>query len=169
MSNDTPRSNAVPPTIFPLEALKKARQEQNSQALANRIQVEVACREPIGRVIHDLFTAQFESLGCRVQGEDKPDWILSVIAFSAGNTVELSIVLRRLFRSTLPGTERESVDADGATRLRAGGWVYESLRFHGLFGVPTGELEPFVARMVRDFPVHRKDTHDHRQSKGNMQ
>jgi hypothetical protein len=147
----------MPPTIFQLEALRKAKQEDDARKASGRVKVEVACRESVGEFIQDRFSAAFESVGCAVVGDDKPDWMLSVIAFSAGNLVELSIVLRRLFRSTVPGTEVEHVDAEGAARLRAGGWVYESLRFHGLFGVPTAELGTFIDRTVRDFPVQQDE------------
>ena len=157
MSNDTTESYAMPPAIFQLEALKKAKQEDIARKAKGRVKVEVACREPVGKFIQERFSAAFESVGCVVVGDDKPDWILSAIAFSAGNIVELSLVLRRLFRSTVPGTEIEHVDAEGAAQLRAGGWVYESMRFHGLFGVPTMQLGAFIDQTVRDLPVHQEE------------
>lgn len=167
MKDDASRSNLGSVSILQLNALKKARQEQSNQAPHARVKVEVACTEPVGKLILDRFSADFESMGCLVVGDDKPDWILSVIAFSAGDIVELSIVLRRLFRSTLPGTEVENLDSDGTPRLRAGGWVYESLRFHGLFGVPRAELASFIGQMVRDFPVQREEDEIGRRNDGN--
>jgi hypothetical protein len=167
MGDETTGSHNNPQTVFRLEDLRKSKKDQNVKPLPVRIHVEVACREPVGKEIQDCATAAFESAGCLVVGNDKPDWILSVIAFSHGDLVELSIILRKLFRSTLPGTEVESVDTWGKARLRSGGWLYESLRFHGLFGVPKGELGPFLARLAKDFAVQHWDEQTHKKSSNN--
>ncbi len=167
MGDETTRSNSNLKTVLQLEDLRRAKKEQNDYVLPIRIQVEVQCGEPVGKVIRECVSTAFESAGCVVVGDDKPDWILSVIAFSHGDLVELSIVLRRLFRSTIPGTEVESVDSRGMAHLRPGGWLYESLRFHGLFGVRKSGLEPFLARLVKDFAVQHWNNQTHKKSGNN--
>ena len=98
--------------------------------------------------------AQVEELrrvGCTVVEHEEPGWIYSVIAFQYGDSIELSIVLRQFFHSTRPGTEVDRVKPDGRICLRSGAWVYESLRFHGLFGVARSELEGFLADIAAEF------------------
>lgn len=148
--NSNPSANDHP-SVLHLEEVRRTKKSPDPNSQPVRIKVEVACDEPTGSIIRNRLGSTFESKGCLVVADDKPDWILSVIAFAHGNLVELSIVLRRLFRSTVPGTEVEEIDAEGRTRLREGGWLYESLRFHGLFGVPRMELEAFLAQLVADF------------------
>lgn len=139
------------PAVLQLEEVRRAKKSHDGTLPPVRIKVEVACEEPVGETIRNRLASTFESLGCNAVGEDKPDWILSVIAISYGDLVELSIVLRRLFRSTVPGTEAEGLDSEGRVLLRQGGWLYESLRFHGLFGVRRPELDSFLAKMAADF------------------
>jgi len=115
-----------------------------------RLKVEVTCHQDIGEDIRTVIGSKLRALGYLVDHYDKPDWILSIIAFRHGELVEMSIILRELFRSTTPGTEVESVDSEGHVGLRQGGWLYESLRFHGLFGAPTAELDGFFERLVMD-------------------
>ncbi len=167
MSDETRRPTDNPKTVLRLEDLRKAREEQNKDVLPARVQVEVSCREPVGEVIKNCVSAAFESAGCLVVGDDKPDWILSVIAFNYGDIVELSVILRKLFRSTIPGTEVDGVDSSGKVHLRPGGWLYESLRFHGLFGVRKGDLAPFLEKMAKDFAAQHWDKETHKKSRRN--
>jgi hypothetical protein len=115
-----------------------------------RIKVEVTCDQDIGETIKRVVGSKLKAHGYLVDDYDKPDWVLSIIAFRHGELVEMSIIFRRLFRSTTPGTEVELVDSEGHVGLRQGGWLYESLLFHGLFGVPAAELEVFSERLVKD-------------------
>jgi hypothetical protein len=114
------------------------------------IKVEVTCDQDIGETIRGVIGFKLRVRGYLVDDYDKPDWVLSVIAFRHGELVEMSIIFRRLFRSTTPGTEVELVDSEGHVGLRQGGWLYESLLFHGLFGVPAAGLEVFSERLVKD-------------------
>ncbi len=123
MSENTNPSRTDHPPVLQLEEIRRARKSPDANPQLVRIKVEVACDEPVGAIIRNRLASTFESKGCLVVADDKPDWILSVIAFGHGNLVELSIVLRRLFRSTVPGTEVDEVDAEGRTRLREGGWL----------------------------------------------
>jgi hypothetical protein len=115
-----------------------------------RIKVEVTCSQDIGETIKRVVGSRLRARDYLVNDHDKPDWILSIIAFRHSELVEMSIIFRRLFRSTTPGTEVELVDSEGHVGLRQGGWLYESLLFHGLFGVPAAELEVFSERLVKD-------------------
>jgi hypothetical protein len=115
-----------------------------------RIKVEVTCDQDIGETIRGVIGPKLRARDYLVNDHDKPDWILSIIAFRHGEQVEMSIIFRRLFRSATPGTEVELVDSEGHVGLRQGGWLYESLLFHGLFGVPAAELESFSERLVKD-------------------
>jgi len=115
-----------------------------------RIKVEVTCRQEIGETIKRVIGSELRARGYLVDDYDKPDWILSIIAFLHGDLVEMSILFRKLFRSTTPGTEVDLDDSEGHVGLRRGGWLYESLRFHGLFGIPTAELDGFSERLVKE-------------------
>lgn len=162
MGDETTRSNNNPGTVLRLEDLRKAKHEQNDHDLPARVHVEVTCREPAGELIRKRVSQVFESTACLIAADEKPDWILSVIAFGQGELVEMSIILRRLFRSTLPGTEVESLDSCGNARLRPGGWLYESLRFHGLFGVRKDDLEPFLTRLATDLATQNWGEQTHK-------
>lgn len=137
--------------VFPMDELSRVKKTRNGDRGPIRIKTEFACSEPLRSQLQTAVDSQLESYGCRVVGDNKPDWVLSIIAYSHGSLVELSIVLRRLFRSTLPGTEIQGLDSEQRVILRQGGWLYESLRFHGLYGVLTGDLEGFCEKLVRDF------------------
>ena len=140
MSDETVFTKPNQRTLLQLDERRKAK-ESKGLGDTHLVTVEVACQDEIGAAIRSYASAELQRTGLRIgSGNDaeKPDWILSFIAYQHGGLVELSVVLRRLFRSTAPGTEVENVDEDGQVTLRQGGWLYESLRFHGLFGVPEG-------------------------------
>jgi hypothetical protein len=56
-----------------------------------------------------------------------------------------------LFRSTAPGTEMVQADGSDQSMLRKGGWVYESLKYHGLHGVPKKGLPDFLKSLADEF------------------
>lgn len=116
-----------------------------------RVMVEVACDGPIGEDIKLRLTRRLEESGNLVLSENCPDWVFSIIAFDHGYLVELSVVLRQFFRSTAPGTEMAINELSGQAVRRNGGWVYESLRYHGLHGVPRPDLEDFLKGLAEGF------------------
>ena len=67
----------------------------------------------------------------------------------------MSVVLRRLFRSTSPGTEMVKESGSDRETLRKGGWVYESLKYHGLHGVPKLALGDFLKDLALEFTTQR--------------
>jgi hypothetical protein len=116
-----------------------------------RVMVEVACNDPLGDDIRIDLARCLEDLGYVTVSDHRPDWVFSIIAFPYGNLVELSVVLRQLFRSTAPGTEMVKRDCDGNGDLPEGGWVYESLRLHSLNGVPKSQLPSFLKSLAKEF------------------
>jgi hypothetical protein len=120
-----------------------------------RVMVEVACNEPVGEKINIGLARELGDLGYVVVSDHRPDWVFSIIAFQHGSLVELSVVLRQLFRSTAPGTEMLTSDCAGNGVLREGGWVYESLRLHSLHGVPTSQLSNFLKSLAKEFERRR--------------
>jgi hypothetical protein len=143
-------SNDAEQGTVSLAERRRAKEHEKLSFSPVRIRIEVACREDVGGHIESCLMKELNRTGSLVVRDDRPDWMLSVIAFSAGRMVELSIVLRKFFRSTSPGTEM-SDQQDGPAALRGGGWLYESLRYHGLFGVSRSELEAFLTGLVREF------------------
>jgi hypothetical protein len=113
--------------------------------------VEVACNDPVGEDIKICLTKHLEESSCVAMSDNGPDWVFSIIAFHHGNLVELSVVLRQFFRSTAPGSEMETSDSSDQTVRRKGGWVYESLRYHGLHGVPKPDLGAFLKSLAKEF------------------
>ncbi|HTY23285.1 MAG TPA: hypothetical protein VMC85_09155 [Desulfomonilaceae bacterium] len=116
-----------------------------------KVMVEVASDGPIGEDIKIRLTRHLEESVSIAVSDYSPDWVFSIIAFDNGNLVELSVVLREFFRSTAPGTEVAMSDSSGQTVLRKGGWVYESLRYHGLHGVPKPRLGDFLKALAEGF------------------
>ncbi|MEW6350846.1 MAG: hypothetical protein AB1646_17445 [Thermodesulfobacteriota bacterium] len=201
-------------TVTDLDEFRRALATRRPSLRPFRVMVEVARSEPTDMDIKECLSRHLRSLG-HVVSNDGPDWVFSIIAIQHGNLVECSIILRRFFRSTAPGTERlgapannrvdfgrsacspmtgrvgsahvdeadfaggrtaadpaaegdfnndasqsaktskdgsaEAVSVDGPEeiRLRSGGWVYESLKFHGLFGVPRESVDGFLADLAR--------------------
>ena len=116
-----------------------------------RVMVEVASDGPIGEEIKIRLTRHLEEPGNVAISDHRPDWVFSIIAFDHGHLVELSVVLRQFFRSTAPGTEMAISDSSGQAVRRKGGWVYESLRYHGLHGVPKPDLGDFLKGLAEGF------------------
>jgi hypothetical protein len=115
------------------------------------VQVEVSCNEPVGADIKNGLTGKLVKLEGVVVVDSGPDWVFSIIAFQSGGLVELSVILRQFFRAGKPGTEGGTGSpSDGNTR-KPGAWVYESLRFHGLFGVRTADLKGLLGSLAEDF------------------
>jgi len=70
-----------------------------------------------------------------------------------------------MFRSTSPGSELEGWDDQGNAKLKDGAWLYESLRFHGLYGVRKMELANFLKGLIGEFNAkHWNLQHDHKQA-----
>lgn len=164
MSNEAIESRRNHPAVVKLDDLRRLRERQEGYVPPIPVRVEVACHEEVGLTIQSCMGAALESLGCRVEEEKDPDWVFSVIAFSHGELVELSIILRRLFRSTRPGTEMEPVDSQEEGDLRKGNWLYESLRFHGLFGVRRPELHQFLEKLANDLAAKHWNTEIRKQT-----
>lgn len=129
---------------------------QNSATLTKspskklRIKLDVVCDANLKHNIRSGLTGALEKMGC-ANVVESAEWVLSIIAYHYSETIIISIILRRLFRSTTPGTEMDEWIEDDGPRLKEGGWVYESLRFHGLYGVHRNELESFLEKMVLEF------------------
>ena len=115
------------------------------------VMVEIASGDAIGEEIKSCLTQNLEETGCVNVSPDRPDWVFSIICFEYGNLVEMSVVLRQLFRSTAPGTEMVQADGSDQRVLRKGGWIYESLKYHGLHGVPKIALADFLKSLANDF------------------
>jgi hypothetical protein len=118
---------------------------------AVRVQVEVACNEPVGENIKSWLTEELGKLDGVVVVDRGPHWVLSIIAFHYGHLVELSLILRQFFRASKPGTEKGTSTPSDGKALKPGAWVYESLRFHGLFGVWADELKGLLASIAEEF------------------
>lgn len=116
-----------------------------------RVQVEVACNEPVGQTIKSWLTEELDKLDGVVVEERDADWVYSIIALHYGQLVELSVILREFFRASKPGTELGPSTPGNEKTLRPGAWVYESLRFHGLFGVRATDLKGLFASIAEQF------------------
>jgi hypothetical protein len=119
------------------------------------VMIEIACDGPIGADIKGCLTRRLEESGHVAVSDDRPDWVFSIIAFHHEDLVEMSVVLRQLFRSTAPGTEMVRESGSDKEALRQGGWVYESLKYHGLHGVPKMALEDFLKSLAHEFTTQR--------------
>ena len=150
MSEQRMRRNSGNANVLQMTDRKATDRFKNALTKLVQVKVEVTCHQDIGETIKRVIGSELRARGYLVENYDKPDWILSIIAFPLGDLVEISIIFRRLFRSTTPGTEVDLVDSEGHVGLRRGGWLYESLRFHGLFGAPTSELDGFCERLVKE-------------------
>ena len=129
------------------EGIDRTCQKKN----AVRVQVEVACSEPVGEDIKKGLTEELGKLDRVIVVDEGPDWVFSIIALHYGQLVELSVILRQFFRASKPGTEKGSSTPGGRVSLKPGAWVYESLRFHGLFGVRDTDLNGLLASMAEEF------------------
>jgi hypothetical protein len=135
-------------TVAELDGYRRTLSSGRSTVRSFRVMVEVACSEPADKDIKKYLSRHLEDLGHTVS-DLGVDWVFSIIAIRHGNLVQLSVILRRLFRSTTPGTETVPAGEHDHIRLRSGAWEYESLRFHGLFGVPPEALDSFLADLAR--------------------
>ena len=151
MNND--QDNCLPShsRVVQLDEYRRGETRKPKIGVLPRVQIEVVCNEPIHERIKSLLAEELSRIGCAVVEHEEPGWIYSIIAFQHGESIELSIILRQFFCSTRPGTEVDRVESDGRICLRSGSWVYESLRFHGLFGVLQSELERFLADIAAEF------------------
>ena len=135
-------------TVTELADYRRALSSGRSNGRPLRVMVEVACSEPEDNDIKTYLSRHLEELGY-VLSEHRPDWVFSIIAMRHGTLVEFSVILRQFLRSTTPGTEAVPGEGPDQIRLRTGAWVYESLKFHGLFGVPRALLDNFLADLAR--------------------
>jgi hypothetical protein len=137
--------------VVHMGSYKKGINRTLRKSSAARVEVEVACNEPIGEDIRKGLTEEFGKLDGVIVVDEAPDWVYSIIAFHYGQLVELSVVLRQFFRASKPGTEQDTSTPGGGKTLKSGAWVYESLRFHGLFGVQAADLKGLLASMAEEF------------------
>jgi hypothetical protein len=151
METDRKSSPDETATIIELGDCRKRGVISKSSPRCVDVMVEIACQDAIGEEIRNCFVRNLEETGCVKLSHDRPDWVFSIICFEYGNLVEMSVVLRRLFRSTAPGTEMIHADGSDQPMLRMGGWVYESLKYHGLHGVPKMTLPDFLKGLADDF------------------
>jgi len=151
MEIDRKSSAEQPATIIELGDCRKRGATSKSSRGCVDVMVEIASEDAIGEEIKSCLTKNLEQTGCVNVSHDRPDWVFSIICFEYGNLVEMSVVLRQLFRSTAPGTEMVQADGSDQAVLRKGGWVYESLKYHGLHGVPKIALADFLKSLASDF------------------
>ncbi len=163
MSENKDISSSPASGILRLDQYRRGGTKRDSSANSPRVSIEVACADPIGSQIKSLLAEQLNRIGCVVVDSEDAGWVYSVIGMPHGTSVELSIILRQTFHSTSPGTEVKDQNAEGTVSLRQGSWVYESLRFHGLFGVPQCDLENFLANLAGEFGL----THYKQRLRGN--
>jgi hypothetical protein len=116
-----------------------------------RVQVEVASSEPVGEDIRTGLSEELGKLDGVVVLDDGPDWVYSIIALQHDHLVELSVILRQFFRASKPGTEVNTSASSDGTKLNPGAWVYESLKFHGLFGVRATDLKGLLRSLADEF------------------
>ena len=148
-NNDAHVTEAI--NVSSIRDFKQRKNDHLAKEKGFTVKMEVTCEGPVGGEIQNIVKSELEKLGCTVHGLSNADWVISIIAFSYYETVEMSILLRRLFRSTSPGSELKGLDDQGNTVLKEGGWLYESLRFHGLYGVKKMELESFFKGLLEEF------------------
>jgi hypothetical protein len=138
-------------SIIELGNRRKHGAVSRSSSECPNVMVEIASEGAIGEEIKSCLIKNLEATGCVNVSPDSPDWVFSIICLEYGNLVEMSVVLRQLFRSTAPGTEILQTDRSDQSTLRKGGWVYESLKYHGLHGVPKLALADFLKSLANDF------------------
>ena len=151
METDRKSSAEETATIIELGNCRKHGAISKSSRGCVDVMVEIASEDAIGEEIKSCLIKNLEETGCVNVSHDRPDWVFSIICFEYGNLVEMSVVLRQLFRSTAPGTEMVQADGSDQPMLRKGGWVYESLKYHGLHGVPKIGLPDFLKSLADDF------------------
>jgi hypothetical protein len=147
------RDNCLPihRAVVKLDEYARGEARKHKKGASPEVQIEVVSNEPLRERIKSLLADELLRVGCVVTEHGEPEWIYSIIAFQHDESIELSIILRQLFRSTQPGTEVDKVESDGRICLRPGSWVYESLRFHGLYGLTEYQLGSFLADIAAAF------------------
>ncbi len=140
-----------PTKIVELGNCRKHGAVSKSSSECPNVMIEIACEDSIEDEIRNCLTRNLEETGCVSISHDSPDWVFSIICFQYGNLVEMSVVIRQFFRSTVPGTEMSQCGGSGQASLRKGGWVYESLKYHGLHGVPKIALADFLKNLANEF------------------
>jgi hypothetical protein len=148
---ENPQTEDTRRTVINIDSFRDRTKTASSPETAMRAKVEVACNEPVGEEIKQGLERELGKLGGMTIVPERPDWVFSIIAFHQGQLVELSIILRRLFRGTKPGTEIDTNLPESERKVRPGAWVYESLRFHGLFGVRLSELSDLFVSVADEF------------------
>lgn len=139
-------------TIIELDNCRKCGSSSRACTARVTVMIEIASDDAVvGEDIRSCLARHLEDSGYVTVSDDNPDWVFSIIGFHQGNLVELSVVLRRFFRSTAPGTETAISDPSGQAFRRKGGWIYESLRYHGLHGVPKPDLGDFLKGLADVF------------------
>ena len=137
--------------VIELGNCRKGRSVAGASSGLVNVMIEIACDGAIGAEIKRCLTRHLEESGCVAVSDDRPDWAFSIIAFQHEGLVEMSVVIRRLFRSTAPGTEMVKDSGADQETLRKGGWIYESLKYHGLHGVPQMALGDFLKGLAHEF------------------
>lgn len=137
--------------IIELDNCRKRRSVAGASSGCGAVMIEIACDGAIGADIKSCLTRHLEESSYATVSDDRPDWVFSIIAFHHEHLVEMSVALRRFFRSTAPGTEMVKEGGPDRETLRKGGWVYESLRYHGLHGVPRVALGDFLKGLADEF------------------
>jgi hypothetical protein len=151
MQDKCSRTENTDGRVLHISSYKDELTRTNRKKNVARVQIEVACNEPIGADIRKMLGEELGKLNDVIVVDEAPDWIYSIIAFHHGQLVELSVVLRQFFRASKPGTEQDTSTRSGRRTLKPGAWVYESLRFHGLFGVQALDLKGLLSSMAGEF------------------
>jgi hypothetical protein len=144
MAHDV-RGLKISGNVIALEGYKSARLTSPSP-LPAAVSVEVASNGEVGDLVGRYVRDSLTDLGHAVREAGNPDWVISIIAFSYGERIELSIVMRRLcWPGTVDGKRQVQSRGNSAP---AAGTASESLQFHGLFGVAASELKPFLQDFI---------------------
>lgn len=151
MKTDQELSAEGTATIIKLGDCRKCGPVNRVSSRRVAVMVEIASHDAIGEDIKMCLTRDLEESGRVTVSDDRPDWVFSIIAFHQYNLVEMSVVIRQFFRSTAPGTEMAISGSSGQSVRRNGGWIYESLKYHGLHGVLKTDLEDFLKNLAEGF------------------
>jgi len=151
MEEKCSRTENIDGRVVQIGAYKERINRTNRKKDAVHVQVEVSCNEPAGEDIKRGLTEELGKLDGVVVVDSGADWVFSIIAFHCGHLVELSVILRQFFRASKPGTEQDTSASNGASKVKPGAWVYESLKFHGLFGVQVSDLRGLLESLAEEF------------------
>jgi hypothetical protein len=131
--------------VIPLEEYKSARLT-SPDPLPAIVSVELASNGEIGDVVGRHVRDSLTELGHSVKEAANPDWVVSIIAFSYGERIELSIVMRGLvWHGPVDGITQGQRRGGAAPSPNT---ASESLKFHGLYGVAASELKPFLRDLI---------------------